>query len=75
VLKKVFESKREEVAAILSSFIIFTPHQMYIIRMINSSRMRWAGHLACMGEKRNTRSVLVGKPGEKRTLGKPRNRF
>jgi len=34
--------------------------------------MRWAGHLACMGESRSVDSVLVEKPQEKRPLGKPR---
>jgi hypothetical protein len=33
-----------------------------IIRVINSRRMRWAGHVARMGEKRNAYSLLVGKP-------------
>jgi hypothetical protein len=33
-----------------------------IIRMIKSSRMRWAGHVARLGEKRNAYRILVGKP-------------
>jgi hypothetical protein len=33
-----------------------------IIRMIKSRRMRWAGHVARMGEKRNAYRILVGKP-------------
>jgi hypothetical protein len=33
-----------------------------IIRIIKSRRMRWAGHVARMGEKRNVHSLLVGKP-------------
>jgi hypothetical protein len=37
--------------------------------------MRWAGHLARMGEKRNVYSWLVGKPEGKRPLGKPRRRW
>jgi hypothetical protein len=32
------------------------------IRMIKSRRMRWAGHVARMGEKRNAYRILVGKP-------------
>jgi hypothetical protein len=44
------------------------------IRMIRS-RMRWAGHVARKGEKRNAYSILVGKPGGKRPLGRPRRRW
>jgi hypothetical protein len=39
------------------------------------SRMRWAGHLARMGEKRNAYRILVGMPEEKRPLGRPRRRW
>jgi hypothetical protein len=53
-------------------------HNLYsspsIIRMIKSRRMTWAGHVARMGEKRNTYRILVGKPEGKRTLGRPRRR-
>jgi hypothetical protein len=40
--------------------------------MINSRRMRWAGHVALMGEKRNAYRILVGKPEGKRPVGRPR---
>jgi hypothetical protein len=40
----------------------------YLIRMIKSRRMRWAGHVARMGEKRNAYRILVGKPEGKRPL-------
>ena len=33
-----------------------------IVRVIKSRRMRWAGHVACMGEERGVYRVLVGKP-------------
>jgi hypothetical protein len=46
-----------------------------ISRMIKSRRMRWAGHVARMGEKRNAYRILVGKPEGKRTLGRPRRRW
>jgi hypothetical protein len=36
--------------------------------------MRWAGHVALMGEKRNAYRILVGKPEGKRPLGRPRRR-
>ena len=37
--------------------------------------MRWAGHVACMGEDRGVQRVLVGKPEGKRPLGRPRLRW
>jgi hypothetical protein len=40
-----------------------------------SRRMKWAGHVARMGEKRNAYRLLVGKPEENRPLGKPRRRW
>ena len=40
------------------------------IRVIKSRRMRWAGHVARVGERRGVYMVLVGKPGGKRPLGK-----
>jgi hypothetical protein len=43
-----------------------------IIRMIKSRGMRWAGHAARMGEKRNAYRILVEKPEGKRPLGRPR---
>jgi hypothetical protein len=46
-----------------------------IIRIMKSRRMRWAGHVARMGEKRNVYRLLVGKPKGKRPLGRPRLRW
>jgi hypothetical protein len=46
-----------------------------IIRIINSRRVRWAGHVARMGEKRNAYRILVGKPEGKRPLGRHRRRW
>jgi hypothetical protein len=46
-----------------------------IIRQIKSRRMRWARHEARMGEGRKVYRVLVGKPEEKRPLGRPRRRW
>jgi hypothetical protein len=46
-----------------------------IIRIKKSRRMRWAGHMARMGEKRNAYSLLVVKPEGKRQLGRPRRRW
>jgi hypothetical protein len=50
-------------------------HDLYsspsIIRIIMLRRIRWAGHVACMGEKRNVYRLLEGK----RPLGRPRRRW
>ena len=45
-----------------------------IVRLVKSRRMRWAGHVARMGEGRGVHRVLVGKPEGKRPLGRPRCR-
>jgi len=47
----------------------------FIVRVIKSRRMRWAGHVAHMGEGRGVYRVLVGKPEGRRPLGKPRHRW
>jgi hypothetical protein len=46
-----------------------------IVRVVKSRRMRWAGHVACMGEGRDVHRVLVGKPEGTRPLGRPRRRW
>jgi len=45
------------------------------VRVIKSRRMRWAGHVARMGEERGVYRVLVVKPEGKRPLGRPRRRW
>jgi hypothetical protein len=54
-------------------------HNLYysrnIIRMIKSRRIRWAGHVARIGQKMNAYRILVGKPVGKRQLGRPRRRW
>jgi transposase len=53
-------------------------HSLYsspnIVRVIKSRRMRWAEHVACMGEGRGVYRVLVERPEGKRPLGRPRRR-
>ena len=46
-----------------------------IVRVNKSRRMRWAGHVARMGEERGAYRMLVGKPEGKRPLGRPRRRW
>jgi len=45
------------------------------VRVIKSRRMRWAGHVARMGEERGVYGVLVGKTEGRRSLGRPRRRW
>jgi hypothetical protein len=56
----------------MKTFITCTPHQ---IKMIKSRRMKWAGHVARMGEKRNAYRILMWKPEGRRPLGRPRRRW
>jgi len=46
-----------------------------ILRVIKSRRMRWAGHVARMGEEKSVYRILVEKPGGKSSLGIPRRRW
>jgi hypothetical protein len=46
-----------------------------IVRVVKSRIMRWAGHVARMGEGRGVQRVLVGKPEGRRPLGRPRRRW
>jgi hypothetical protein len=54
-------------------------HSLYsspnIVRVIKSRRMRWAGHVARMGEGRGVYRILVGRPEGKKPLGRPRRRW
>jgi hypothetical protein len=78
VLRRIFAAKRDEVTGRWRKLHNEELHDLYsslsIIRIIKSRRMRWAGHVARMGEKRNAHRLLVGKPEEKTPLGRPRRR-
>jgi hypothetical protein len=54
------------------NFLYSSPN---ILRVIKSRRMRWAGHVARMGERRGVYRVLVGKSEGKRPLGRPKLRW
>jgi hypothetical protein len=73
---RLFEPRRNEVTRDWRKLHNEELHNLYsspnIIRIIKSRRMRWAGHVARMGEPRNAYRILVGKPEEKRPLGRPR---
>jgi hypothetical protein len=79
VLRRIFEPKRGGVTGGWRKLNNEELHNLYsspsIIRIIKLRRMRWAGHLARMGEMRNVYRLLVGKPEGKRPLGRPRRRW
>jgi hypothetical protein len=79
VLRRIFGPKRDEVTGGWRKLHNEELHNLYsfpsIIRMIKSRRMRWAGHVARMGENRNAYRILVGKPEGKSPIGRPRRRW
>jgi hypothetical protein len=78
VLRTIFGLKRDEMTGGWGKLHNEEFHNMCsspnTILIINSRRMRWTGHIACIGEKRHTYRVLVGKPEGKRPLGRPGHR-
>jgi hypothetical protein len=79
VLRRIFERKRDEMTGGCRKLHKDELRDLYsspsIIRLIKSRRMRWAGHVARMREKRNAYRIFVGKPEGKRPLGRPRRRW
>jgi len=78
VLRGIFGPKRDEVTGEWRKLHNEELNDLYspnIVRVIKTRRMRWAGHVARMGEKRDVYRVLVGKPEGKRPLGRPRRRW
>ena len=78
VLMRIFGPRRDEVSGECRKLRNEELNDLYsspnIVRVIKS-RMGWAGHLACIGERRGVYRVLVGKPEGNRPLGKPRRRW
>jgi hypothetical protein len=79
VLRRIFGPRRDEVTGKWRKLHIEELHNLYtfpdIIRQVRSRRMRWAGHVARMGEEIKVYKVLMGKPEGKRPLGRPRRRW
>ena len=79
MLRTVFGPKRDEVTGEWTKLHNEELSDLYslpnIVRVVKSRRMRWAGHVARMGQGRGVHRVLVGKPEGKRTLGRPRCRW
>jgi hypothetical protein len=79
VLSRIFGPKRDEVMGEWRKLHNEELHNLYsspdIIRQVKSRRMRWAGHVARIGEERKVYKVLVRKPEGRRPLGRPRRRW
>jgi hypothetical protein len=79
VLRRIFGPKRDEVTRGWRKLHNKELHGLYsspsIVRVIKARRMRWAGHVARMGEVRGAYNILVGRPEGRRPLGRPRRRW
>jgi len=79
LLRRIFGPRSDEVTGEWRRLHNKELNDMYsslnIVRMIKSRRMRWAGHVARMGEERGVYRILVGKPEGQRPLGRPRRRW
>jgi hypothetical protein len=71
VFRRIFGPKRDEVTGGWRKL-----HGLYsspsIVTVIKARRIRWAGHVARMGEVRGAYNILVGRPEGRRSLGRPR---
>ena len=79
VQRRILGPKRDEVTEEWRKLHKEEPNDLYslpnIVRVIKSRRMRWAGHVARVGEDRGIYRVLVGISEGKRPLGSPRRRW
>jgi hypothetical protein len=79
VLRRIFGPERDEVTGEWRKLPNEELHDLYslpsLTRIIKARRMKWAVHVARMGEKRNAYGLLVGKPEERMPLGRPRRRW
>jgi hypothetical protein len=78
-IRRIIGPKRDEVLGGWRKLHNGRLHNLYssrnIIRMMKLGRMRWAGHVVRIGEKRNSCRILVGKPEGRRPVGRPRSRW
>jgi hypothetical protein len=78
VLRRIFGPERDEVTGGWRKLHNEELHGLYsspsIVRVIKARRMRWAGHMARMGDVRGAYNILVGSPEGRRSLGRPRRR-
>jgi len=78
-LRRVFGPKKDEVTGKWRKLHNGELSDLYtlpnIVRAVKLRRMKWAGHVMCMQERRGVHRVLVGKPEGKRPLGRPSRRW
>jgi len=79
VLRRIFGPKRDEVTREWRELHNVELNDLYsspnMFQVIKSRRIRWAGHVARMGEKRGVYRILAGKPEGKRQFGRPRHKW
>jgi len=79
LLRRIFGPRRDEVTEEWRRLHNEELNDLYsspnIVRVIKSRRMRWAGHVASMGDDRGMYRVLVRKPEGRRPLERPRHRW
>jgi hypothetical protein len=79
VLRRIFGPNRDEVTGKWRRLHNKKLYALYsspnIIRVFKSRRLRWAGHVARMGERRGAYRALVGKREGRRPFGRPRRRW
>jgi hypothetical protein len=79
VLRRIFGPKRDEVTGgwrrLHNNYLYALYSSPNAIRVMKSRRLRWAGHVARMGERRGAYGALVEKPEGRRPLGRPRRRW
>jgi hypothetical protein len=79
LLRRIFGPKRDEMIGGWRKLHNEELHGLYsslsIVRVIKARRMRWAGHVARMGEVRGACNILVGRSEGRRPLGRPRRRW
>ena len=79
VLRRIFGPRRDEVTRERRGLHNEELNDFYsspnILRVIKLRRMRWAGHVARMGEEKGVYRLLLGKPEGKKPMGRPRRRW
>jgi hypothetical protein len=79
VLRRIFGAKRDEVIKewrrLRNEELYYLYSSPNINQVIKSRRMRWTGHVACMGDRRIAYRVMLGRPEGKRPFGRPRYRW
>jgi hypothetical protein len=79
VLRRIFGPRRDELTGdwrrLHNKELNYLYSSPIIVRLIKPRRMRWAAHVARMGEERGVYRFLLGKPQGKRPLGRPRRRW